>query len=133
MPLVAYFSRRSLVDLHLAFGRAMTCAAACNGRVGPWHRCGMATDPAVSVPNPLQRCDAEVLIGILAILEGSIWGGSLDAWTISKVAERFVQHGLLAAGHDEDDLRQAIGDMNQRLRYAVGEYDSPPPSVPLPP
>jgi hypothetical protein len=93
----------------------------------------MATDPAVPVPNPVQHRDAEVLIGILAILEGAIWGGSLDAWTTSKVAERFVQQGLLAAGHDEHELRQAINDMNQRLRYAAGEYGSLPPSVPLPP
>lgn len=33
----------------------------------------------------------------------------------------------------ERDLRQAISDLNQRLRYAAGEYDSPPPPVPLPP
>ena len=92
----------------------------------------MITDPAAPVPNPVQRCDAEVLIGILAIAEGAIWGGSLDAWTTSKVAERFVQQGLLAADHDERELRQAISDMNQRLRYAAGEYGSPPPSV-LPP
>lgn len=98
-----------------------------------WHRCVMATDPAVPVPNPVQLCDAEVLIGILAILEGAIWGGSLDEWTTGKVAERFVQQGLLAANHDQRHLRQAIGDMNQRLRYAAGEYDSPPPSIPLPP
>jgi hypothetical protein len=93
----------------------------------------MVTDPAIPVPNPVQRCDAEVLIGILAIVEGAIWGGSLDAWTTSKIAERFVQQGLLAAGHDERELRQAIGNMNQRLRYAAGEYDSLPPSVTLPP
>lgn len=33
----------------------------------------------------------------------------------------------------ERDLRQAISDLNQRLCYAAGEYDSPPPPVPLPP
>jgi len=93
----------------------------------------MATDAAVPVPNPVQHGDAEVLIGILAILEGAIWGGSVDARTTGKVAQRFVQQGLLSADHDQRDLRQAIGDMNQRLRYAAGEYDNPPPSVPLPP
>jgi hypothetical protein len=93
----------------------------------------MATDPAVPVPDPVQHCDAEVLIGVLAILEGAIWSGDLDERTVSKVAERFVQQGLLAADHDRRDLRQAINDMNQRLRYAAGEYDSPPSSIPLPP
>ena len=65
---------------------------------GRWHRCAMANDPAVSVPNPVQRRDAEVLIGILAVLDGVIWGGSLDEWTTSKVAERFVGQGLLSLG-----------------------------------
>jgi hypothetical protein len=93
----------------------------------------MATDPAVPAPNPVQRCDAEVSIGVLAILEGAIWAGDLNEQTTSKIAERFVQQGLLAAGHDQRDLRQAINDMNHRLRYATGEYDSPPPSILLPP
>jgi hypothetical protein len=93
----------------------------------------MATNLAAPVPNPVQHRDANVLIGILAILEGVIWGGQLDEQTTSKVAERFVQQGLLDADHDQHDLRQAINDMNQRIRYAAGEYDTPPSSVPLPP
>lgn len=93
----------------------------------------MAVDPALPVPNPVQHRDAEVLIGILAVLEGVIWSGSLDQGTTSKVAERFAQQGLLTADHDQHDLRQAISDLNQRLRYALDEYDSPPPSIPLPP
>ena len=67
----------------------------------------MANDPAAPVPNPVQ--------------------------TTGKVAERFVQEGLLDADHDQRDLRQAIGDMNQRIRYAAGEYDTPPSPIPLPP
>ena len=93
----------------------------------------MTSDPAVPVPNAVERRDAEVLTGILAILEGVICGGQLDEWVTSKIAERFVQAGLLAADHGQYDLRQAISDMNQRIRYAAGEYDSPPPSIPLPP
>jgi hypothetical protein len=93
----------------------------------------MTSDPAIPVPNPVQESDAKVLIGVLAVLEGVIWGGQLDEWVTSKVAERFVQAGLLASNHGQYDLRQAINDMNQRLRYALGEYDSPPPSIPLPP
>ena len=89
----------------------------------------MANDPANAVPNPLQRRDAGVLIGILAVLDGVIWGGSLDEWTTSKVAERLVQQGLLTADHNRHDLHQALDDLNQRLRYAVGDYDSPPSSI----
>ena len=93
----------------------------------------MATDSAVPVPNPVQLRDAGVLIGILAILEGAIWSGSLDGEITGKVAARFVAEGLLTADHDLRDLRQAIADLNQRIRYAAGEYDSLPSSIPLPP
>jgi hypothetical protein len=93
----------------------------------------MTTDPAASVPNPVRRRDAGILIGVLAILEGAIGAGSLDEQTAGKIAERFVQVGLLAGDYNQRDLRQALGDLNQRLRYAAGEYDSPPESMPLPP
>jgi hypothetical protein len=88
----------------------------------------MANDPAISVPNPVQRRDAEVLIGILAVLDGVIWGGSLDDWPTSKVAERLVQHDLLTADHNRHDVHEALNDLNERLRYAVGEYDRSPSS-----
>jgi hypothetical protein len=35
----------------------------------------MTTNPAAPVPNAVQRGDADVLTGILAILEGAIWVG----------------------------------------------------------
>jgi len=93
----------------------------------------MTTNPASPVPNPVQHRDANVLIGILAILEGAIWVGQLDERTTGKVADRFVRQGLLGADHDQRDLRQVISDMNQRIRYAAGEYDTPPSPIPLPP
>jgi hypothetical protein len=93
----------------------------------------MTTDPAAPVPNPVQHRDAAVLIGILAVLEGAIWAGSSGGQTAGKIAERLAREGLLAAGYSQRDLRQALADLNQRLRYAAGEYGSPPESVPLPP
>jgi hypothetical protein len=93
----------------------------------------MTTNLAAPVPNPVQRGDANVLTGILAILEGAIWAGQLDERTTGKVAERFVQQGLLSADYGQHDLRQAINDMNQRIRYAAGEYDTRPSPIPLPP
>jgi hypothetical protein len=93
----------------------------------------MATNPDAPVPNLVQHRDANVLIGILAILEGVIWGGQLDEDITSRVAERFVQQGLLGTDYDQRDLRQAISDMNERIRYAAGDYDTPPLPIPLPP
>src|ERR1700683_3221482 len=73
------------------------------GRVG--HPAVMANNPAAPVPNPVQHRDASVLIGILAILEGAIWAERLDDGIMGKVAERFVQQGLLSADYDQRDLR----------------------------
>jgi hypothetical protein len=85
-----------------------------------------------AVPNPVQRGDAAILIGILAILEGAIWSGDLNHDTTQKIAKRFAEQGLLADRYDLSDLSQAIGDMNQRIRFAAGDYESPPPQFPLP-
>ena len=102
-------------------------------QAGAWHGWVMTTDPAAPVPNPVQHRDAGVLIGILAVLEGAIWAGRFDGQTAGTIAERFAEEGLLAADYDQRDLRQALADLNQRLRYAAGEYGSPPDPVPLPP
>jgi hypothetical protein len=40
--------------------------------------------------------------------------------------------GLLEPDATERDLRQAVSDLNHRLRYALGEYDEPPSSLPVP-
>src|ERR1700684_1717202 len=98
-------------------GARMVCPGLQVARGRAWHRCVMTTDPAASVPNPVQHRDAAVLIGILAILEGEIWAGSFDEQTAGKIAERFAEQGLLAADYDQRDLRQALADLNQRLRY----------------
>ena len=81
----------------------------------------MADDLAGSVPNPVQRRDTEIMIGILAVLDGAIWGATLDEWTTSKVAECFARQRLLAADHNRNDVHQALDDLTQRLRDAVGE------------
>ena len=116
-----------------ARGRISRQAAVLKARRLQVHKSGRAScchddQPSCSNPNPVQHRDANVLIGILAILEGVIWAGQLDERTTGKVAERFVQQDLLDADYDQHDLRQAISDINQRIRYAAGEYDTPPSS-----
>lgn len=93
----------------------------------------MAANPAAPVPNPVRLSDAEILIEILALLKGALWSGAVDEYSTRKIAGLFVQQGLLAADHDQVDLRKAIGDMIQRLRSAAGKYDSSPSALPLPP
>ena len=75
-----------------------------------------------SVPNPVQHRDARVLIGILAILEGEIWGlADSTGKSAGEVAERSSRSRAcwlvtpLSVGP-----ARALGVFNQRLRYAAG-------------
>ena len=133
MPDTVGLFRAAEHDGILSFKRALEDGCVQVQEAGWGHHAAMAPNLTAPVPNPVQRRDANVLIGILAILEGVIWGGQLDEQTTSKVAERFVQQGLLGVDYDQRALRQAISDMNQRIRYAAGEDNTPPSSVPLPP
>jgi hypothetical protein len=68
-----------------------------------------------------ERQDAEALVGMLAVLEGHLINGDLDAHVVHRLSERLVGPGAGAA-----ELRVALGNLNQRLRYALGEHDEPP-------
>jgi hypothetical protein len=73
------------------------------------------------VTHPLGRQDAEALIGVLAVLEGHLVAGDLDPHVVDRLGERLVGPGAGAA-----ELRVALGNLNQRLRYSLGEHDEPP-------
>ncbi|GAB3346157.1 hypothetical protein RMN56_09325 [Micromonospora halotolerans] len=86
----------------------------------------------VTCPNPVLRSDAAVLVGLLAELEGCVWADILPREFVDKVRARFVRAGHLTQGAGDYELRQALNDMNHRLRYALGEYDAPPQPIELP-
>lgn len=88
--------------------------------------------PEATCPNPVLQSDAVVLVGLLAELEGNIWGDELPRWFVDKVRERFVREGYLTQAAGDYEVRQAVNDMNHRLRYALGEYEAPPQPIELP-
>ena len=76
------------------------------------------------------------LIGLLATLEGELMRdlGDHDAlpeWA-QRVAARMHRDGVAASATGNRDLRQALSDLNHRLRYVLGEYAEPPESDPVP-
>ena len=77
--------------------------------------------------------DLSALIGILAICEGEMMlmepAGRMLA---NCLATRLSVEGLLEANATEREVRQAVNDLNHRLRYALGEYDRPPDPFPVP-
>jgi hypothetical protein len=82
-------------------------------------------------PNPVLTRDLAVLVGLLAELEGGLKVGEVPEHLAERFRDRFVREGLLDPPVRPRDLRQAIHDLNQRLRYGLGEYPEPPEQTPI--
>ena len=76
-------------------------------------------------PHPLSKRDASALVGVLANLEGLVWVNGVDDHAVRKLLARLEIEGIAAPTADATDmryaLRQALNDLNQQLRYALGE------------
>ena len=83
-------------------------------------------------PSAVTPSDLAALIGLLATLEGHSMGGGIDQHLVAALLSRLESDGLVSQGASERDLRQALNDLNHRLRFALGEYDEPPTSLPVP-
>ena len=75
--------------------------------------------PGDPCPRPLDRGDATALIGLTAVLEAHLLAGDLDPHLVDHLTRRLHADG-------PPELRLALADLNQRLRYALGEYADPP-------
>lgn len=84
-------------------------------------------------PHPLAKDDAAVLIGILANLAGLLAVRRIDGQEYETLRSRAEQDGFIPRNGGHYELRQALDDLIQRIRYVLGEYESPPPSVPVDP
>jgi hypothetical protein len=76
------------------------------------------------------------VVGVLATIESELMvgpdGDALPDWAV-PLAHRLGRDGLL--GEDDDGqraVRQALNDLNHRLRYVLGEYDEPIAPLPVP-
>jgi hypothetical protein len=83
----------------------------------------------------VRRADVEVLIGIAARVDGELKGGALDAEMAARLATWFVDRGHLERGEDgtlpsAGRVTVAMDNLIERLRFALGEYDSEPDQVP---
>ena len=94
---------------------------------------GHMVDQAPDVaPHPIRDSDVRLLIGMLAVLEGFALAGELPPRIADKLIDRFIRLSLLEPGATPKDLRQALNDLNHRLRYVLGEYPHPLDPVPVP-
>jgi hypothetical protein len=70
--------------------------------------------------------DATALVGLTAVLEGHLLTGHLDPHVVDHLVNWLRSAGVLGPTDGPPELRLLLGDLNQRLRYALGEYDEPP-------
>jgi hypothetical protein len=88
--------------------------------------------PDALAPRSCQPRDLSALIGLLAVVEGELMTGEVSRHLSGRIRDRLEGVELLEAGGTEPDLRQALNDLNHRLRYALGEYDEPPRPLAVP-
>ena len=86
-------------------------------------------------PRPPQTRDVAALVGLLATLEGELMvgteGDALPDWA-AQLAHRLGRDGLVGQDAGQREVRQALNDLNHRLRYVLGEYDEPIAAQPVP-
>ncbi len=81
----------------------------------------------------IARGDVAALIGLCAVLEGHLQAEPEELAHLSRhLGARLVADGA-SSGAYERAVRQAVNDLNHRLRYALGEYPEAPKSVPVAP
>ncbi len=83
---------------------------------------------AENCPNPLPRRDAIALIGLTATLDGLVMSGQMDPHARERLRSRLRRDGAIPseAAEPGEELSAALDALNQRLRWVLGEYDSPP-------
>ena len=72
-------------------------------------------------PRPLTRGDAAAIIGVLAVLEGQITSGTVDAEAVNRLRLRLAEDGALTGDEADQDVPAALEALNQRVRFALGE------------
>jgi hypothetical protein len=82
------------------------------------------------VPNPLPRRDAAALLGLVVVLQGELLAGEVSPRFAARLTYRLASTGLLPENASVGELCAVLDDMNQRLRYVLGEYDTPPEPAP---
>jgi hypothetical protein len=89
------------------------------------------SDGGETAVNPVYVRDAVAVIGVFAVLEAHLLGGDLDDHLTRHLQAWLARRGLIDPDSGARDLRQLLSDVNQRMRYAIGEYDEPPTPVPM--
>jgi hypothetical protein len=80
---------------------------------------------------PLPERDMRALFDILVVFQGELLLGQVSPDVTAHVTRRLANDGLVAQDASIGQLGAVMGDLLQRIRYALGEYPTlPAPSPP---
>jgi hypothetical protein len=79
-----------------------------------------------TAPNPLGHQDAAALIGVTAVFQGHLLIGELSPHLVDSLNRHLHRAGLVESDAGPAQLRLALANLTDRIRYALGEYDEPP-------
>lgn len=63
-----------------------------------------------------------VLFDIVVVLNGELLAGQVSPEVTGHVVRRLAKNGLIADDASVGELTAVVGDLVQRMRYALGEY-----------
>src|SRR3954470_24880806 len=112
--------QQMLVDLQ----KSPSLQSSCPGDEGPPGCTGGPTRHGAQPTRSTGRCR---LIGVTAVLEGHLLAGELSAHLIDSLNRHLHRAGLVESDAGPTELRLTLANLTERVRYALGEYDEPPP------
>ena len=77
------------------------------------------------LPRAVSGQDAEALLGLVIELEAALIGDPAPEF-VTRLSRPLRRAGLIGDGDGRPELRLALANLNQRLRYALGEYENGP-------
>lgn len=79
-------------------------------------------EPSVTA-QPVSQPDVDALLGLVIVVQGELYAGQLEPRLLELFRRRFESSGLVPVGSGPAELLLAVDNLNQRLRWVIGEYD----------
>ena len=75
---------------------------------------------------PLPEADVRALFDVVVVFNGQLLAGEAGPDLTARMIRRLADDGFLAADASVGELGAVVGDLCQRLHYAMGAYDELP-------
>lgn len=82
-------------------------------------------DEPLGTVHPVSQPDADALLGLVIVVQGELYAGQLEPRLSELLGRRFESAGLVPVGSGPAELLLALDNLNERLRWVIGEYDHP--------